>query len=124
MDSHPNTANRNVVVKIETLQRKGNTDHRGYSIEGLFDKRSKICLQQSKKTLLYVCTASSRRVGKGRVLMLNAQNIVSHDHDHDHEHEVRELSDDELDMVAGGAIAITTCPCNRHGARPVPTPDN
>ena len=56
--------------------------------------------------------------------MLNAQNIVSHEHDHDHEHEVRELSDDELEMVAGGAIGVYTCPCNRHGARPVPTPDN
>jgi len=51
--------------------------------------------------------------------MLNVHAIVSHDHDHDHEHEIRELSDDELASVAGGAVAgPATCPCRRH----VPTP--
>lgn len=36
------------------------------------------------------------------------------EHDHDHEHETRELTDDELAQVSGGAKGPTTCPCRRH----------
>jgi len=34
--------------------------------------------------------------------------------EHEHEHEMRELSDDELDLVAGGIFLPKICQCPRH----------
>ncbi len=37
------------------------------------------------------------------------------------DHETRELTDDELDLVSGGATRPTTCPCKT--CRPQPAPE-
>ena len=47
--------------------------------------------------------------------------MLLQNHDHDHEHETRELTDDELAQVSGGAVRETTCPCKRHSP---PPPEN